>query len=71
MAYRFPGINRVIQSGGRVIRSETDRGLVILADDRFTRSDTRRLLPSHWQPTTVKRSEELTKPLLEFWSAPV
>lgn len=70
-AYRFPGLNRVIQSAGRVIRSETDRGVVILADDRFTRADTRPQLPSHWQLQRVTRIKDLAKPLQEFWSAPV
>ena len=70
-AYRYPGINRVIQSAGRVIRSETDRGLVILADDRFTRSDTRLLLPAHWQPHTARHEKELTRLLQQFWSAAV
>lgn len=70
-AYRYPGLNRVIQSAGRVIRSETDRGVVILADDRFTRADTRPQLPSHWQLQRVTRIKDLAKPLQEFWSAPV
>ncbi len=70
-AYRFPGINRVIQTAGRVIRSETDRGLVILADDRFTRADTRRQLPAHWQPRIINHLKDLPGPLQEFWSAPV
>ena len=70
-AYRYPGLNRVIQSAGRVIRSETDRGVVILADDRFTRTDTRQQLPSHWQLQRVTRIKDLAKPLQEFWSAPV
>ncbi|NPU92688.1 MAG: ATP-dependent DNA helicase [Gammaproteobacteria bacterium] len=70
-AYRFPGLNRVLQSAGRVIRSETDRGVVILADDRFTRADTRPQLPSHWQLQRVTRIKDLAKPLQEFWSAPV
>ena len=70
-AYRYPGINRVIQSAGRVIRSETDRGVVILADDRFTRGDTRPLLPPHWQPRVVRHAKELTDLLQQFWSATV
>lgn len=70
-AYRYPGLNRVIQTAGRVIRSETDRGLVILADDRFSRADTRRLLPGHWQPRVIAHLKDLPGPLQEFWSAPV
>lgn len=68
-AFRYPGLNRVIQSAGRVIRSETDRGIVMLVDDRFTRPDTRSLLPGHWQPRTVRRPEDLRAPLLAFRDA--
>ena len=65
-AYRYPGINRVIQTAGRVIRSERDRGVVLLVDDRFTQPVYRNLLPSHWQPHTVKSSIELKQALSAF-----
>ena len=48
-AYRIPGMNRVLQAAGRVIRSETDRGAVLLIDDRFAQPQNRRLLPPHWE----------------------
>ena len=44
-AYRIPGINSVAQSSGRLIRSETDRGLLILAGERFTLKEYQQLLP--------------------------
>ena len=47
-AYRFPGMNKVLQAAGRVIRTETDRGVVLLLDDRFTQEGYRRLFPRHW-----------------------
>jgi DNA excision repair protein ERCC-2 len=47
-AYRFPGMNRVLQAAGRVIRTETDRGFIVLIDRRFAESRYRQLLPSHW-----------------------
>lgn len=65
-AYRYPGINRVIQTAGRVIRSEQDRGVVLLVDDRFTQPVYRNLLPSHWQPHRVKSSIELKQALSAF-----
>lgn len=68
-AFRYPGLNRVIQSAGRLIRNNTDRGIVILADDRFTRSDYRHRFPTHWQPRTVRRPEDLRAPLLAFRDA--
>ena len=47
-AYEYPGFNRVLQAAGRVIRSETDVGTVILADDRWKREEYRRLFPPEW-----------------------
>jgi DNA excision repair protein ERCC-2 len=66
-AYSYPGINRVLQAAGRVIRSETDRGAVLLIDERFSRYHYRRLLPSAWSPTPVAGVEELEARLAAFW----
>ncbi len=68
-AFRFPGLNRVIQSAGRVIRRETDRGMLILMDDRFTRQELRQHFPAHWQPQRINRPQDLAAPLLAFWQA--
>ena len=46
--YLYPGIQKVVQAAGRVIRSEQDRGVVYLLDDRFARAEVRRLLPRWW-----------------------
>lgn len=48
-AYLFPGISRIIQAAGRVIRSEADRGFVLLVDERYGAEGYRRLLPPHWE----------------------
>ena len=48
-AYLFPGIRKVVQACGRVIRSESDRGSVHLIDDRFARPEVLRLLPRWWR----------------------
>ncbi len=47
--YLYPGIQKVVQAAGRVIRSQSDRGVVYLIDDRFARPEVRRLLPMWWQ----------------------
>jgi DNA excision repair protein ERCC-2 len=47
-AYLFPGLQKVVQAAGRVIRSERDHGTVWLLDDRFARAEVRRLLPAWW-----------------------
>jgi DNA excision repair protein ERCC-2 len=48
-AYRIPGLIKVIQAAGRVIRSPEDRGTLVLMDDRFRRAEVRRLFPDWWQ----------------------
>jgi len=52
-AYVYPGMTKVLQAGGRLIRSEQDRGTLLLIDDRFLRPDYRRLLPEEWKPCTI------------------
>ena len=47
--YLFPGLQKVVQAAGRVIRTEDDRGVVHLIDDRYRRPEVRRLLPRWWQ----------------------
>ncbi|MBL8301679.1 MAG: ATP-dependent DNA helicase, partial [Ideonella sp.] len=46
--YLFPGVQKVVQAAGRVIRTADDRGVVWLIDDRYRRPKVRRLLPSWW-----------------------
>ncbi|MDY6920749.1 MAG: helicase C-terminal domain-containing protein [Pseudomonadota bacterium] len=65
-AYRYPGLNKVIQTAGRLIRSEQDRGLVLLVDDRFCHSGHQALLPAHWQPQIVQNSQDLARCLKAF-----
>jgi len=47
--YLYPGIQKVVQAAGRVIRTETDRGVVYLIDDRFSQREVQELLPRWWQ----------------------
>ena len=63
-AYLIPGLQKVAQAVGRVIRGETDRGIAVLLDDRYSRADVRALLPAHWQ---VRPSAELRE-LAAFWA---
>jgi DNA excision repair protein ERCC-2 len=69
-AYTFPGMNRVLQATGRVIRSETDRGLVVLIDTRFAEPRYRRLFPGWWRPVGVRSISELREALDRFWLVP-
>jgi DNA excision repair protein ERCC-2 len=66
-AYRFPGINRVLQAAGRVIRSGRDRGALLLVDQRFGSPGYRKLLPDHWSPLRVHSSRQVKTFLDRFW----
>jgi Rad3-related DNA helicase len=66
-AYQFPGINRVLQTAGRVIRTESDRGIVCLIDHRFNETGYRSLLPAQWQVQQARHQNHLTQLLSEFW----
>ena len=69
-AYVYPGMNRVLQAAGRVIRTERDRGVVVLIDDRFSEPLYRRLMPSHWRGLKyVGDLPSLSHLLARFWGA--
>jgi Rad3-related DNA helicase len=68
-AYRYPGFNKVMQAAGRVIRSETDKGIVVLVDQRYGRGDYKELYPPDWRHYKVfNNQEKLTKEVEKFWS---
>ncbi|WP_219834524.1 ATP-dependent DNA helicase [Paenibacillus sp. R14(2021)] len=52
-AFLFPGMNKVLQAGGRLIRSEDDRGILLLIDDRYLQPQYNRLLPQEWLDYTI------------------
>lgn len=53
-AYRIPGLIKVVQAAGRVIRGPDDRGTVVLMDDRFARPEVRERLPAWWGPSLIE-----------------
>jgi len=67
-AFRFPGLIRVMQSAGRVIRSEQDRGVVVLLERRFQQSGYAQHLPRHWHPQYCNSPESLEQSLQAFWN---
>ena len=70
-AYRYPGMNKVLQAAGRVIRTPEDRGVVLLIDNRFAQPDYRRLMPPHWTALApVYGVKELSDALRGFWQGP-
>ncbi|MDD2706634.1 MAG: ATP-dependent DNA helicase [Verrucomicrobiae bacterium] len=67
-AYVYPGMNKVLQAVGRVIRTETDRGVVLLIDERFSTPLYRRLCPDEWHPVPrVRDQKALEAAIRRFW----
>lgn len=67
-AYQLPGMNKVLQAAGRVIRDERDSGVVVLLDQRFNSPRYRQLFPQHWQNArNVHDSSQLRQAVAEFW----
>ena len=66
-AYQYPGMNKVLQAAGRVIRTASDRGIIGLLDDRFLRSDYRQLFPREWSQYEVHTLDSLPEALEAFW----
>ena len=67
-SYLYPGMNRVFQAAGRVIRSEEDRGAILLVDTRYSLPQYASLFPSDWQVRFVRNKEQMGHILDEFWS---
>ncbi|MDE7263490.1 MAG: ATP-dependent DNA helicase [Anaeroplasmataceae bacterium] len=68
-AYTYPGFAKVVQAVGRVIRSEQDRGIALLIDERFTYFKYQELMPKHWQnKKVITDSYRLKKEIEEFFS---
>ncbi len=65
-AYLYPGLNKVFQAAGRVIRTKEDRGVVVLVDDRFRQTRNTVLFPKEWRVQVVKPGE-LGRALGIFW----
>ena len=66
-AYRFPGMNKVLQSAGRVIRTREDRGVILLLDERFCSFDYRNLFPREWEDYQICTRNTVQGILEEFW----
>ena len=63
----YPGMNKVLQAAGRVIRTEEDKGIVVLLDKRFLTSGYRRLFPREWTKVTVTDLEHIRDDVTAFW----
>lgn len=67
-AYTYPGMNAVLQASGRVIRTEQDRGIVVLIDDRFSEPKYRTLFPDEWKNAKFARNAQTLAEIARvFW----
>ncbi len=68
-AYMYLGMNKVLQAAGRVIRSENDKGAVLLIDERFGHNSYRDIFPKHWNHCiTIRNQQDLQCVLDSFWA---
>ncbi|MCL2718688.1 MAG: ATP-dependent DNA helicase [Lachnospiraceae bacterium] len=67
-AYKLPGINKVLQAAGRVIRTQEDVGIVALLDERFEQSQYRKLFPHEWQNIESVKIDEISDRVEKFWN---
>ncbi|MCD7824385.1 MAG: ATP-dependent DNA helicase [Clostridiaceae bacterium] len=66
-AYQYPGMNKVLQAAGRVIRTTEDVGAILLLDDRFLQRSYQKLFPREWFPYNIVTQEALPDILHSFW----
>ena len=68
-AYRYPGMNKVLQAAGRVIRTKEDKGVILLLDDRFWDRDYQEIFPREWQDRTGCRLDTVEGAVERFWKS--
>ncbi len=67
-SYRYPGMNKVLQAAGRVIRTVEDVGIVALLDERFLQFSYRRLFPREWEHFETVSVETIAGRIERFWN---
>ncbi len=66
-AYLYPGMNKVLQSAGRVIRTDEDRGVILLLDERFRDSRCKEVFPREWRDVRLCRMKDAAALIKDFW----
>lgn len=67
-AFRYPGMNKVLQAAGRVIRTTEDRGIILLLDERFLARDYERMYPREWEERKICSREQVEDLIVNFWN---
>ena len=68
-AYRYPGMNKVLQAAGRVIRTAKDEGVILLLDERFRQTDQAALFPREWADCLRTDRQDIRTLLTNFWQS--
>ena len=66
-AYRYPGMNKVLQAAGRVIRTDEDYGVISLLDERFLQRDYQNLFPREWKNFEIIDGKNAKDVVEHFW----
>jgi len=66
-AYQYPGMNKVLQAAGRVIRTAEDEGIILLLDDRFLKKEYLELFPREWEHFQMVNKNNVRNCLSDFW----
>ena len=66
-AFRYPGMNKVLQAAGRVIRTVQDLGVIVLLEERFLQKEYQKLFPREWEGFQICNQISLQKQIEEFW----
>jgi DNA excision repair protein ERCC-2 len=66
-AYMYPGFNKVQQAAGRLIRSDSDRGFILLVDERYGKPEYRQVFPDEWHPIEASSPKEVAQRVREFF----
>lgn len=70
-AYLYQGMNKVLQSAGRVIRTMEDKGAILLLDERFRQQQYTNLFPREWYPNVAVNVKTMKAQLVNFWENPI
>lgn len=68
-AYRYPGMNKVLQAAGRVIRTADDVGIIALLDERFLQHAYKRMFPREWESCEIVTRNSIARKIERFWDA--
>ena len=66
-AYLYPGMNKVVQAAGRVIRTEADKGVIALLDERFVNRSYTEVFPREWTEAAICREDDIKEKVQAFW----